>query len=74
MPRKVSRDTALRRAVVAQDRYLLSQKLLAQDIKRRKQAMLVCVEAGCSMTETGAIFDVGRTAVGNVVKELTERD
>jgi hypothetical protein len=50
-----------------------AQADLVKATNRRKGSMLSCVEAGLTITETAAIFDVTRSAVSNVLRELADK-
>ena len=69
MPRN-PRAEALRRAAKAEANYRAAVKALDANVARRKAAIVACVRAGCSATETGKAFGVSRQYVHNVVAEM----
>lgn len=69
MPRN-PKVVALMRADIAESNYRAAERALAQANKARKKAMVACVEAGCTLYETGQRFNTTGSYVGNVRAEL----
>ena len=68
MPRN-PKTVALQRGAAAERNFRAAVAALEANTAARKRAMLACVRAGCTMTETGRLFGVSRSAVANVVAE-----
>ena len=72
MPRN-PKAVALQRGATAEKVYRDAVARLESATQARKKAMVACVKAGCTMTETGALFGVSRSAIANVVTESGQR-
>jgi hypothetical protein len=60
---------ALARAASVQANFTKAEAHHRRLVENRKQAMVRCVEAGATLTETGRIFGVSTSAISNVMAE-----